>query len=111
MDVIDKCLETSSLIKNDRDIKDVTIKLMEECGEVAQEISKLGISKYKANKDEIAFIKSKAVSEASDAFNCIVDLVYLLCNKDKEMAKEALTDFIKLGLEKWESKYNENSNI
>ena len=107
MDLLDKCFEASSIVMNTRDVKDVTIKLMEECGEIAQEISKLNISNYKMKFTETEeTITNRAICECGDALNCITDLVYLLCGCNEESAKFHLTQAVQAGLDKWIKKYN-----
>ena len=107
VDLLDKCFEASSIVMNTRDVKDVTIKLTEECGEIAQEISKLNISNYKMKFTETGEnITNRAICECGDALNCITDLVYLLCGCNEESAKFHLTQAVQAGLDKWKRKYN-----
>ena len=107
MDLLDKCFEASSIVMSTRDVKDVTIKLMEECGEIAQEISKLNISNYKMKFTETEeTITNRAICECGDALNCITDLVYLLCGCNEESAKFHLTQAVQAGLDKWKKRHN-----
>ena len=77
MGLIDKVTAVSKKIKNNRDIKDVSIKLGEECGEVQGVVSIMtGLSSYKEVKN------NDLVDELVDVFINIVDIgFYFLWKK------------------------------
>lgn len=122
MNIIDECLKTSQQVINDRTIEDVMIKLSEEVGEVAAEISKFKLSKHKNNSgdsqvdDEITC--ENIIEELADVQNCIIDLAYIVLrdktwskDEDREFIHAALQAACKRKLQKWENLYNKSKNI
>lgn len=78
-------------IKNNRDIKDVSIKLGEECGEVQGVVS---IYKEVKNND--------LVDELVDVFINIVDIGFIFYGK---RFRNLFHRRLRLKLKKWEEKY------
>lgn len=98
MGLIDKVTAVSKKIQNNRDIKDVTIKLGEECGEVSGVVSILtGLSSYKKVD------KNDLIDELVDVFINVVDLGFLFYGK---RFRNLFHKRLRLKLNKWEEKYN-----
>lgn len=97
MGLIDKVTTVSKKIKNDRDIKDVSIKLGEECGEVQGIVSILtGLSSYKKARC------NDLVDELVDVFINVVDIGFLFYGK---RFRNLFHRRLRLKLRKWEEKY------
>lgn len=105
--MIRECLTTSKHVNNPRTVEDVTVKLMEEVGEVAAEISKLKLSANKTTESE-SEIKSNTINELANVYNCIIDLAYIT-HKDEltiEEIESKLSISILTKLKKWRNNYN-----
>lgn len=97
MGLIDKVTTVSKKIKNGRDIKDVSIKLGEECGEVQGVVSILtGLSSYKKVRC------NDLVDELVDVFINVVDIGFLFYGK---RFRNLFHRRLRLKLRKWEEKY------
>lgn len=98
MGLIDKVTALSKKIKNNRDAKDIAIKLGEESGEVLGVVSIItGLSSYKeVNKLDL-------VDELVDVFINIVDLGYFVYGK---RFRALFHQRLRVKLRKWEDKYN-----
>ena len=79
----------------------VLTKLMEEVGELAQEINiREGVVDKPVGKDGV-------IGEALDVVNCALDLIYL---DNNYITEEEIMDRFKLKLKKWRSKCIVNEN-
>jgi hypothetical protein len=98
MGLIDKVIRVSKKVKNNRDEKDIAIKLAEESGEVMGVVSIMtGLSSYKPIKE------NDLVDELVDVFINIVDLGFKVYGK---RFRNLFHRRLRLKLKKWEEKYN-----
>lgn len=96
--LINSILETSTLITNDRNEFTILAHVMEEVGELAQEITIACGSSYKdPGKDGV-------IGEAIDSILALVDLIYIhSLRTGVSVTEELLVDIAANKLEKWKS--------
>lgn len=97
LNIIPKITKVSEIIKNQRTIKDVAIKVGEEVGEVMAEVSKItGHTKYKEGEG--------LIEEVADAVITLIDLLWIY---KEDYAIYKFAQVVEEKLDKWETKYNE----
>lgn len=97
-EIIKDIIEAGSLIKNDRTLKDVMIKVAEETGEIAQVVSMItGHTTYKTGQEGLA-------GEIADLIIAAVDLGRLYY--DGEDFEKILANKVECKINKWKEKYD-----
>jgi NTP pyrophosphatase (non-canonical NTP hydrolase) len=91
--MINQILETSAVIKNNRSLLNIWLKLNEEVGELAQEINILD-GYVKPSKGGVDGIKGEAI----DVIINVIDLLYKL---DDSITEEELLLILQNKLDKW----------
>jgi len=94
--MIKEILEVSKQAPN-RHPYSVLAKLMEEVGELAQEVNiKLGFINKPEGKDGI-------IGECIDIINCVIDIIHLF---HPDTTKEQIEEISNKKLDKWKSHFN-----
>jgi hypothetical protein len=96
-DIAGKTWQVSEVVQQ-RDVLLVLGKLMEECGELAEEVlKKKGFKKGEEGRDGI-------IGEAVDVITVALDIIYLSYPGKEEARRSLLNWFVKHKLKKWEQK-------
>ena len=100
MSLVNQILDVSDRIPVDRDEYTILAHVMEEVGELAQEISiSCGGKSYKQQGPD------GIIGESIDAILCLVDMIYIHAEKNGiDISEEMLMAIARKKLDKWEEK-------